>query len=154
MYCVNVYIGIIKCENSVYNNNSVSTWSWLYKPSGVDTVPVLYTDPLNQQWFGRVWMNPPYGPKPVVTAFMNRMAEHNHGTALLFARTETELFFNTIWDKATSIMFLKGRPHFCHEDGLAADHNSGAPVCLIAYGEDDSKILESANLVGKFIKLK
>src|SRR4051812_36875613 len=44
---------------------------------------------LNRPWFGRVWMNPPYGPKTQIGSWMRRLADHGHGTALIFARTET-----------------------------------------------------------------
>jgi hypothetical protein len=109
--------------------------------------------PLQRPWFGRVWLNPPFGPKPVVTAFMRRLADHGKGTALLFARTETELFFETVWDRATALLFLKSRPHFHHQDGRRAGANSGAPVVLIAYGEDDACRLSECGLSGKFVPL-
>src|SRR5438309_7613652 len=94
--------------------------------------------PLHREWFGRVWLNPPFGPKQTVLSFMRRMVEHGRGTALLFARTETELFFETVWEAATAILFLKGRPHFHFADGQRAPANSGAPVALIAYGAADA----------------
>ena len=109
--------------------------------------------PLKRAWTGRVWLNPPFGPKPVVGAFMRRMADHGHGIALLFARTETEVFFETVWSRASGVLFLQGRPHFHHPDGRRAGANSGAPVCLIAYGQPDAEILRSCRLAGKFVTL-
>lgn len=109
--------------------------------------------PLTRLWHGRIWCNPPFGPKPLVMAFMRRMADHNHGTALLFARTETELFFETVWGRATSVLFLKGRPHFHHQDGRRAKANSGAPVCLIAYGPADADRLASSGIAGRLVSL-
>jgi hypothetical protein len=109
--------------------------------------------PLRREWFGRVWLNPPFGPKPTIAAFMRRMAEHRRGTALLFARTETELFFETVWKRATGLLFLKGRPHFHHQDGRRAAANSGAPVTLIAYGDDDARQLRDSGLAGRFLTL-
>lgn len=111
----------------------------------------LKDNSLNRPWHGRVWLNPPFGPKPVVMAFMRRMATHNHGTALLFARTETELFFETVWGRATGLLFLKGRPHFHRQDGTRAKANSGAPVVLIAYGLKDAGILQHCGLAGAFV---
>lgn len=108
---------------------------------------------LRREWFGRVWLNPPFGPKPLVTAFMRRMADHGHGTALLFARTETEVFFETVWAKATAILFVQGRPHFHHQDGRRAGANSGAPVCLIAYGAADSDRLRTSGIPGALTAL-
>jgi hypothetical protein len=108
---------------------------------------------LARAWTGRVWLNPPFGPKDVVTAFMRRMADHNHGTALLFARTETALFFETVWGKASALLFLKGRPHFHRADGKRARANSGAPVVLIAYGVSDAERLRASGLPGAWVAL-
>jgi len=87
---------------------------------------------LLQAWHGRVWLNPPFGREAV--RWMRRMVEHGNGIALLPARTETEMFYETVWAAADAVMFLKGRPHFHHVDGSRASFNSGAPICLIAYG--------------------
>jgi DNA invertase Pin-like site-specific DNA recombinase len=109
--------------------------------------------PLHREWSGRVWLNPPFGPEAVVTAFMRRMAAHGNGTALLFARTETKLFFEAVWERATAILFLKGRPHFHHHDGRRARANSGAPVSLIAYGQVDADRLAASGIEGRLLKL-
>ncbi len=84
---------------------------------------------------------------------MRRMAEYNHGTALIFARTETDVFWECVWTKATAILFLKGRLFFHYPNGKAAENNSGAPSCLIAYGEEDAERLRQCDLPGKFVRL-
>lgn len=109
---------------------------------------------LRRAWFGRVWLNPPFAPKPLITSFMRRMADHGQGTCLLFARTDTELFFETVWDQATAILFLKGRPHFHHQSGRRAGANSGAPVSLIAYGSDDADRLRNSGILGQYLQLQ
>ncbi len=129
----------------------------------------LKDDGLKQPWNGRVWLNPPYGPPPIVGPWLRRAVEHNEGTALIFARTETELFFETVWNKATAMLFLRGRLSFhVSEDswferkgkppifvraGDAAPANAGAPSCLVAYGPRDADILECCALDGQFIRL-
>jgi hypothetical protein len=111
-------------------------------------------DGLSLPWVGRVWLNPPYGGPPIVGPWMRRMAEHNTGCALIFARTETDIFFETVWLRASALLFLRGRLFFHHVDGRRAGNNSGAPSVLIAYGARDAQILKSCGLRGQFVPLK
>lgn len=108
---------------------------------------------LVKPWHGRVWFNPPYGGPKIVGPWMRRMAEHGEGTTLIFARTETELFFEQVWSKASALLFLRGRLYFHHVDGTRAGANAGAPSVLIAYGAKDAEILKACPLAGQFIAL-
>lgn len=105
---------------------------------------------LAQQWFGRVFMNPPYGPK--MGKFMRKLSDHGNGIALVFARTETVAFFEHVWPKADAIMFLKGRVRFYRPDGTRGQ-SSGSPSCLVAYGKDNVAALYNSGLEGKVIEL-
>lgn len=107
------------------------------------------TDGLAEPWDGRVWVNPPYSVH--ASAWMGKLARHGRGTALIFARTETAMFFDHVWGKASAILFLEGRLHFHYPDGRKADANAGGPSCLIAYGEDDACALASSGLPGALI---
>lgn len=108
-------------------------------------------DGLRDPWFGRVWLNPPYGPAQA--PFMRKMVEHGVGTALIFARTETALFHETVWESAQGVLFLRGRLNFLNASGERAKANAGAPSCLVAYGETDAAVLETLPLNGKFVRL-
>lgn len=110
-------------------------------------------DGLIRPWFGRVWMNPPYS-RVLVDQFMAKMATHDCGTALIFARTETATFHRFVWERATGVLFLKGRLHFHFPDGQRAPANAGAPSVLIAYGHEDRDILAAAAIEGQFIPLR
>jgi hypothetical protein len=109
---------------------------------------------LAQPWRGRVWLNPPYGGPRVIGPWLRRMADHNHGIALTFARTETALFFKTIWNCATSILFLEGRLYFHHANGTRAGANAGAPSVLVSYGRADAGALRNSGIAGKWIDLR
>ncbi|WP_454232062.1 DNA N-6-adenine-methyltransferase [Mycolicibacterium fortuitum] len=109
----------------------------------------LPTDGLVEPWFGRVWCNPPYGA--AAWNWLGKLAEHGTGTALIFARTETAGFVQQVWGKADGILFLHGRLYFHHADGSQAKANSGAPSCLVAYGESDSSRLANSGLPGSFV---
>lgn len=115
--------------------------------------PRIFTindDGLKQPWFGRVWLNPPFSKQAI--HWLRKLVIHGNGIALIAARTETRMFFECVWDVADAICFLRSRPHFHREDGTRAKANSGAPICLIAYGKENAKALDTCNL-GKTIHL-
>lgn len=112
----------------------------------------LIDDGLSKEWYGRVWCNPPYGKEAAI--WLDKLAKHNNGIALIFARTETKMFFDQVWEKADAVLFLKGRLFFHHVSGEVAKANAGAPSVLIAYGKENSKILEQSTIEGKFINLR
>lgn len=108
---------------------------------------------LLKPWHGRIWLNSPYGGPNIVGPWMRRMADHGQGTTLIFARTETALFFETVWRRASALLFIEGRLYFHHVDGTRAAANAGAPSVLIAYGENDARILRNCSIPGQFINL-
>jgi hypothetical protein len=108
----------------------------------------LPEDGLTAEWQGRVWCNPPYGPH--VAAWMKRMVEHSRGTALIFARTETEAWQDVVWPGATAILFMRGRIRFHRPDGQRGD-SASAPSALIAFGEDDAIALAASGIEGKLV---
>lgn len=113
----------------------------------------LPTDGLAALWSGRVWLNPPY-TSGEVDAWLRRLAEHGQGTALIFARTETECFQRWVWGEASGLLFLAGRLHFHYPDGRRAAANAGAPSVLCAYGQDDLDRLACADLPGHVVPLR
>lgn len=80
---------------------------------------------------------------------------HNNGIALVFARTETRMFFKDVWPLASSLLFLRGRLTFCYPDGSEprSGGNSGGPSVLIGYGAIASERLRSCADLGAFITL-
>jgi hypothetical protein len=114
---------------------------------------------LIQRWFGRVWLNPPY-LRHVIGRWLARMAEHNRGIALIFARTETAAFHRYVWAEASALLFPRGRLDFCTVDGKVGkrpdgtDANSGAPSVLCAYGPRDAEVLAFCGLDGQFVPLR
>ena len=98
-----------------------------------------------------VWCNPPYGK--YTSLWLNKMALHNNGIVLIFARTETKMFVDYVWNKATSLLFIYGRLHFYNKLGIRSKTNSGAPSVLIAYGKEADKRLQRSGIKGKYVKL-
>jgi hypothetical protein len=117
-----------------------------------DTAAKHYTiedDGLAQRWDGFVWCNPPFGPE--AATWLRRLADHGHGIGLTPARTETRWFVSQVWQHADAVLFLHGRPHFHHADGTRGRANSGAPICLIAYGDLAVQRLLTCGLPGSLV---
>lgn len=106
---------------------------------------------LTRDWYGFVWCNPPYGRQ--TGEWLNKMANHGEGIALIFARTETAMFFEHVWPKASALLFIEGRLHFHHIDGSKAKANAGAPSVLVAYGREARIRLALSGIAGKIIEL-
>ena len=121
------------------------TQPWLCAKRGI----VQPDDGLTAPWSGRVWCNPPYSVH--ASQWLAKLARHGRGTALVFARTETEMFFSHVWGVASAVLFIAGRLHFHYPDGRRAEANAGGPSCLIAYGEDDACWLASSGIAGALV---
>lgn len=110
---------------------------------------------LLKPWVGRVWCNPPYGPK--TGEWMARCAEHKNVTALIFARTETRQFFEHIWPKAAAVCFIQGRLSFYHVSGKKGG-TAGAPSMLVTWNDDNANLLWDAvqhgRIRGAYIDLR
>lgn len=107
-------------------------------------------DGLAHPWHGFVWCNPPFGPD--AGTWLNRLAVHGNGVGLVPARTETRWFVAEVWRRADAVLFLHGRPHFHLLDGTKAKFNSGAPICLAAYGSLGVDRLRESGLSGSFVQ--
>lgn len=108
-------------------------------------------DGLAKSWFGKIYMNPPYGKG--MEAWIEKLKNHGNGIALIFARTETKCFFNHIWYDADAILFVKGRIKFYNIDGEQKG-TPGAPSVFIAYGKENAELLKNSGIKGRFIYLK
>jgi hypothetical protein len=114
---------------------------------GVPWVPAAHhfstdDDGLSRPWHGRVWLNPPYGRQ--VGDWLERLAAHGDGMALVFARTDTD-WFRRAFTSATAVCFISGRLRFVAGDGRAPG-SAGAPSVLLAYGLSCAVALTAARL--------
>lgn len=107
-------------------------------------------DGLSKEWVGRVFCNPPYGTQ--TKSWLNKCAEHGNAIGLVFARTETRMFFESVWSKADAIFFIKGRLSFYNVHGDKGG-TAGAPSVLIAYGKNNAEYLRNLELAGCFVDL-
>lgn len=155
------------------NINTDNEETWLTPPELITSLGVFDLDPcsplnrpwdtalnhytiddngLLMPWFGRVWCNPPYGK--YMGQFLHKMALHNDGIALIFARTDTNAFQEYIFPHAESLFFIDGRITFYDRNGIRAKHNSGAPSVLVSYGEENAEAIEVSGLKGFHLPVK
>jgi len=104
---------------------------------------------LEQPWQGRVFLNPPFD-RFKVALWVEKLARHGNGIALLHARTETE-WFAPIWQSADAILFLADRIKFCRPDGTEQPANSGAPAVLVAFGHANAEVLQRSGIPGSLV---
>jgi hypothetical protein len=109
-------------------------------------------DGLQQHWGGRIWLNPPYGKE--TGRWVNRLARHGNGVALIFARTDVGYFQDCIFRSAHAIFFFAGRLKFLKADGTKPKFNGGAPSVLVAYGQWNADAVESLLMPGFCVRLR
>lgn len=118
-----------------------------------DTAKNHYTindNGLSKEWKGTVYCNPPYGRE--TGKWLKKCSTHNNSIVLIFARTETKMFFNYIWNKADAVLFIKGRIRFYDVTGKQGG-SAGAPSVLIAYGNEMVNRLVTCKIEGKFVMI-
>lgn len=108
-------------------------------------------DGLSQEWKGRVFLNPPY-LNPDIRNFVHKLADHGNGIALLFANCDNKMFFEEVFNRATSLKILRKRIPFVRPDGKTGNRPGRGSV-IVAYGEECDKILTNCKLEGKYIYL-
>lgn len=104
----------------------------------------LPVDGLAEAWWGRVWLNPPYGAE--TGRWVGKLAEHGHGISLTFTRTDTP-WWQAAVDRATLVCFVAGRVEFVSGDpAFRRRSRSGAPSCLLAFGDECAAAVRAAGL--------
>ena len=115
------------------------------------TAREMYTlslDGFHLPWPGRVWLNPPFQG---AARWVEKMADHGNGIALLPCATDTGYFRDHVFGHAHGILFLKGRVTFFSPYGSVAANNCPRPCCLVAYGARNLAALMNADLEGSLM---
>jgi hypothetical protein len=122
-------------------------------PRPWDCARVNYTladDGLSKRWLGLTWLNPPFC-RYVVERWIQRLADHGNGVALLHARCEAQ-WFRPVWANASGILFMGQRIKFCHADGIEHPANSGAPPVLVSFGAEALKRIQASGIEGALVE--
>ena len=108
-------------------------------PGGIEHIPAksYYTqknDGLSQDWFGRVWMNPPFSkPQPWVQKFM----EHGNGIAML--PVSKSYWFMELWNSNAAITYMPSNLKFVDPKG--GNGSIFMPCVMIAVGDENIRAL-------------
>jgi DNA N-6-adenine-methyltransferase (Dam) len=110
-------------------------------------------DSLALEWdeLGRIWLNPPYGPRQ--WEFIGRLAVAGDGIALVRARTNVCAFHEYAWSgehRADAVFFFGGAKLTFHEvGGQKHRRNDPMPSVLLIWGEPSIKSIKRAIREGK-----
>jgi len=98
------------------------------KTVNADTYYTAEDDGLTKEWFGHVWMNPPYS-SDLIGKFADKLISHYQNgdieEAIVLVNNATETnWFQTLLEKCLAVCFLKRRVKFIDTEG----NPSGAPL--------------------------
>lgn len=119
-----------------------------------ETYYTVNDDGLAWDWYGRVWMNPPYA-QPLIAEFCQKLADDyalgfvTQACVLVNNATETK-WFNVLLDVATAVCFIRGRVRFIDPDGVP----SGAPLqgqAVLYLGNDVENFTKCFSAFGRIL---
>ena len=87
-------------------------------------------DGLAVEWFGRVWLNPPYSS---IMPWARRIAAHGDGLFLVPAKSPDTAWGQFTLANADAVLFAKGRLLFWYPDGTESA-GKWSPSMLCAFG--------------------
>lgn len=103
----------------------------------------LPRDGMALPWRGSVWLNPPYGTE--TARWVGKLADHGDGIALVFTRTDTP-WWQAAAEQADVVCFVAGRVEFLPGDLRTRRCRSGAPSCLLAFGDRCADAVQMSGL--------
>ncbi len=108
-------------------------------------------DGLELDWFGFVFMNPPFGRRNGHIPWLIKFLEHGHGIAIVRAYTSAG-WFHEYAVKADAMLFPKGKTKFVRSDG-SIGKAPGHGIVLLAMGIRAKIALKNSGL-GLYVDLK
>lgn len=110
----------------------------------VPTIDIYTSGGLKKEWYGNVWMNPPFGERNGYFPWIKKFIDHGQGIGLVTALTSSEGFHKYI-PQMDAICFPKGKTRFYE----SLDKRGGCPltgIVLFALGKNNCEALKRSNL--------
>ncbi len=116
--------------------------------AGVTFVPAasfISSDSLETNWYGFVWMNPPFGGRNGLAPWLRKFFDHGNGIALVPDRTSAP-WFRDAWQYADAVLFTP-KLRFIRPDGSEGKSPSNG-TALLASGSKATQALNHAAAAG------
>lgn len=116
-------------------------------PGGSHWVPAssVYTKSgLQRRWFGRIFMNPPFGGRRGHVPWLQKFLDHRNGIAIVRAYTSSD-WWHEHMVRADMLCFPKGKTKFIRPDGSIGTA-PGHGIVLIGMGKDCCTALAASKL--------
>lgn len=104
------------------------------------TIFELPIDGLRENWFGKVWLNPPYSE---ASKWLDKMIEHRNGSVLIFSRTGT---LGKYMKDCDHLFFLRKRVRFLDIELNPAKDNPGCDSMIMSWGKQDFSLLDGVKI--------
>jgi len=101
-------------------------------------------DGLSRPWFGRVFVNPPFGGRNGHVPWLEKFLAHGDGVAIVRAYTSAAWFHDHAV-KAEAMLFPRGKTKFIRPDG-SIGRAPGHGVVLLGMGEVSNNALRQSGL--------
>ena len=98
------------------------------------------------EWRGHVWLNPPFGGRNGIRPWLQRLAEHGDGIALVPNRTGSE-WWQDYAQWADAMLFVRGKIKFLKPGGCEG-MSPGYGNVLMAFGPQMAGALKSSAVRG------
>jgi hypothetical protein len=109
----------------------------------------FYSNGLGQAWHGFVWLNPPYGARNGLDAWLTRFLRHGDGVALVPDRSSAP-WFQKAAKRMDALLFLSPKVKFERPDGTRGEQ-PGTGSVLMATGAAGSEALQRGKRLGLLV---
>ncbi len=103
---------------------------------------------LEKEWYGFVWMNPPFEGRNDKAKWLDKIFEHGNGIALTPDRSSTD-WWQDASQKCDALLMVKSKIKFIDGNGISRNSPSNGTT-LFAYGEMAVNALKGATKLGGY----